>query len=71
MQSPSFLHSVCPVLSVLPTVGGGLDVMPRGLEFLNESHVEMRAADATAWLATAVFFAAGLISLAIGVSRRD
>lgn len=65
------LRSVCLVLAALATVGGGLGVVFRGLTFMNQSVMEMRAADATAWLAVAVIFGAGLISLAISATRKE
>jgi len=59
------------VVAALATVGGGLGVIARGLKFMNQSVMELRAADATAWVAVAVIFGAGLISLAICAARRE
>jgi hypothetical protein len=65
------LRSVCLILAALATIGGGLGVIVRGLKFMNQPVMELRTADATALVAVAVIFGAGLISLAVCAARRE
>ena len=64
-------RTVCLVFATLATVGGGLGVIGQGLSFMNQSVMDLRAAEATAWVAVAVVFGAGLISLAICAARTE
>jgi len=66
----SFLRTVCLWLSGLATLGGGAGFIGRGLAFLNQSRAELRDADATAWVAVAVLFGAGLVSLTILAGKK-